>query len=289
MSIKTCVISFTTNYGIRAITLLFSSLWLAPSVAHAADWVILSDFENFALGSAPEGDSGFTDAFTSTVVTNDFINGGERSARTSTTAGCTCFGAWGGEIQFPPLSEGEEVWLRVYLYFPQNFDFTAPGGIGLKTLRLHRRSSGGNNEGYVDVLIRGNLVIGNEVQWPDFVARDVGSNVPRGQWHAVELYVRLHSSPGQGAIRVWQNGALVYENASTQTLKSSTSKMDFFYLFSYWNGGAPRTQSAYIDDIAISATVPSNIDASGNPFIGLGSFTAGPPRPRPLPPNLTVE
>jgi len=52
---------------------------------------------------------------------------------------------------------------------------------------------------------------------------------------------------------------LIYEDRIDKTLKTSTDKAWAFLIFTYWNGGAPQTQSMYIDDLIISTEPPSGL------------------------------
>ena len=57
------------------------------------------------------------------------------------------------------------------------------------------------------------------------------------------------------------------------TLDTNNSAVPFFLLFTYWNGGAPKTQKMYIDDLRLvtSPHAPSDLDADANLMIGLGN------------------
>jgi hypothetical protein len=192
----------------------------------------------------------------------------------------------GGSFNFPTaLGEGEEVWVRGYLYFPAGFDFSASGQ-GLKTLRIHVKTSSGGNEGYHDVLINNGLTVGSEIGNPQFAPNNpsrnsIGQPITTGKWHAIEMYVKYSATPGKGVYRVWQNGNLIFEDKLTHTLRSSSSKADFIYLFTYWNGGAPKTQKAYVDDFIVTNQRPSNTDAHGNPYIGVSGTVSITPPPNP--------
>ena len=55
----------------------------------------------------------------------------------------------------PDLGEGDELWVRVYVYYPSGFTFRCGCTQGMKFLRIHTRSSSGNNEGYHSILVKG--------------------------------------------------------------------------------------------------------------------------------------
>jgi len=42
----------------------------------------------------------------------------------------------------------------------------------------------------------------------------------------------------------------------------------FYFSCTYWNNGAPQTQTSYVDDILITNETPNNTDEFGNPMIG---------------------
>ena len=69
-----------------------------------------------------------------------------------------------------------------------------------------------------------------------------------------------------------------------KTLNTSDAFADLFYLFSYWNGGAPQTQTMYVDDIIVTSQTPTTKDAQGNPYIGMGE-TIPPEQPGSEPSN----
>ncbi|VAW35468.1 hypothetical protein MNBD_GAMMA01-558, partial [hydrothermal vent metagenome] len=52
---------------------------------------------------------------------------------------------------------------------------------------------------------------------------------------------------------------LIYEDSIDKTLKSPTDKVGAFFMFTYWNGGAPQTQNMYIDDLWISTSPPPEL------------------------------
>lgn len=80
------------------------------------------------------------------------------------------------------------------------------------------------------------------------------------------MYVRLSTT--QPLFRIWKNGTLVIEDATTPTLGSSSDQADFSYVFTYWNGGSPQDQTAFVDELVYTTSRPSQHDASGNPMIG---------------------
>ena len=96
----------------------------------------------------------------------------------------------------------------------------------------------------------------------------------RNEWDTYEFYLKLDNVPvsqgGTGRVRVWKNGVLLSDITNRETLKDATDVADLSYMFTYWNGGAPQTQSLYLDDVVATNTTPAARDAQGNPMIGTG-------------------
>ena len=279
--------------NMKHLFILFSIL-LFSSQLNA--WTITKDFEDGVVGERAQS----ADSFDGTAGASKFSDvravSGNQSGEVNIKAGQEGFGQWGGSFDFPDLKDGDEIWFRVFYYFPTTFDFSA-GGMGLKTMRIHTSDASSGNEGYMDLLIRDKLVVWSEVASSDFGANNpggdieqvnasgfnrnrVGKVVPTGTWHVIEQYVKFASKPNPGIYRVWQDGKLVFEDLETYTLKSSSSKSDFIYLFTNWNDGAPKTQNAYVDYIVITSEPPGTTDSFGNPFIGTGDLELlAPPKP----------
>jgi len=245
-----------------------------PLSSGLAAWTIEANFETGLVGSLAEGEDGFSEAFQATKVSDAIPTArGSKAAISSITQGTEGFGIWGGAFDFPDLAEGQEIWFRAYINYPIGFDFSTPGGVGLKTLRIHTSSATGSNEGYFDLLSNGTtgVTVASEIT-PDFfvnntIWKKLGTPIETGKYHAYEQYVKFSSIPGQGIYRAWQNGILVLEDTQSKTLRSETSISDFIYLWSYWNGNAPKDQSAYVDDVVITNQTPITKDANGNPYI----------------------
>ncbi len=251
--------------------MLALSVLLASSSAGA--WTLDANFESGVLGDKANGSDGFSGAFQYTVYSDVVAHSGSQSAEVGIDAGTEGFGDWGGSFNYPDLHQGDEIWFRVYLYFPSGFDFSCTQCAGLKAMRIHTAAPDLSNEGYLDVLIDNGLNVGSEIT-PDYFTnnpdwKNLGTPVITEDWVAIEQYVKLSSVPGEAVYRVWQNGTLIKEDLQTETLRTAVSISDFIYLFSYWNGTAPQTQKAYVDDVVVTNETPGVVDASGNPFIGL--------------------
>ena len=138
----------------------------------------------------------------------------------------------------------------------------------------------------------GKFIVGSEIHGPEFFEnngpspydklRNIGEPINSGKWYAFEQYIKFSNTPGKAVRREWQNGNLVFEDTITATLKYSNSTSPFAYLWSYYSWGGDAT--AYADDILLTNENPGNVDAHGNPFIGVGNatFTAAPKAPSPF-------
>jgi hypothetical protein len=262
-------------------------IYLVSFQVHA--WVINKNFEEGVVGQ--KANNGFSEAFTSTKYTDEKVLSGKKAIKSTVEKGSYGFGDWGGSWKFPgEVREGGELWYRVWVYYPAGFDFSCGCTEGIKFLRIRTKSSSGAFEGSWNLYLQAKgVVIATGVNnkqfyenhpWPFKDIRGLGKPITTGEWHAYELYVKFSSVPGKGIIRAWQDGELVFEESKTATLKSSTSKASLATIWTYWNNSAPKTQSAYLDDVIITNERPSAKDANGNPFIGTGSvkFTS-PPKP----------
>lgn len=269
--------------------IILAAMYLFVSTqVHA--WTLNADFENGTIGSKADGSDGFTGAFKYSKYTDVVAHTGNQSAELTINEGTEGFGEWGGAFKFPkPMYNGDEVWVRVWAYFPNGFSFNCGGCTqGVKFIRIHTATNSEANEGYHSILIKDAIEVDSEVTGKTFHSnnsekKSAGEKVTTGSWHAYEMHIKFSSEPGDGIYRVWQDGKLVFEDTLTRTLKTSTSMSDFIYLFSYWNNGAPKTQSAYIDDIVITNVRPSKTDTQGNHFIGVSDHKLTPP---PLPPVI---
>jgi hypothetical protein len=266
--------------SVTACLLLFS-----PS---AFAWTVNAGFEGGVVGTkaqSPNPDA-FHDAAGDSRYVDSPVLTGSQAGSVSIGQGQTAFGTWGGGFNFPSdLGEGDSIWFRVNAYYPEGWDFSTPGAVeGMKFMRIHSAAANGNNEGYHSTLISGGATGGlinastevegtafftNNGPYPYTKARRLGTDIARDQWGTYEMQIALSSVPGEGAYRIWQDGNLIFEDLATATLRSSTSVVDFIYLYTYWNSGAPRTQTSYLDDIVITSDTPNKFDAFGNPMIGV--------------------
>lgn len=284
-----------TTMKITTILLLLSIF----STSQVFAWTISADFENELATVDTIANSPNPDAFHGAAGRSRYAEtpalSGNQSGSVLATKGETGFGVWGGGFTFPQaLKEGDEIWFRVNVYYPAGWDFSCGGcSQGVKFMRIHTSSATGSNEGYHSTLIRSGTTTGGLIAVDSEVNRefydsgkinadifDLGTPIIRDQWTTYEMYIKFSSIFNQGIYRVWQDGNLIFEDLISATLFSSTSESKRIYLYTYWNNGAPKTQTSYVDDIVITSEVPGKKDADGNPYIGVGpSIYVAPPEP----------
>lgn len=256
----------------------------ASTNAIASDWTIEEDFEGYRSG---ESCSLFSAS--QSIATTNVASEGEKSCRLSIDQGSTGFGQWGGIVDTPDLTSGDEIWIRLKMFVPNGFDYNSYGeGNHLKFLRIRTESASGQNQGYNDwyinreeVSVPHKFIFEGEQIWREF--GDQSDKIVRGTWEVYEMYVRLDDTPvsrgGTARVRTWKNGELLGDITDLKTLVNDSSIATSVYIFTYWNGSAPRTQSLYIDELTITSQDPGNRDVSGNPFIGMGATTPAPKAP----------
>jgi hypothetical protein len=263
--------------------------------AQVSAWTKTFDWEGFPNASR---DNAGMALMRNAETSNKYAHSGNMSLEIGVVKGDSKFGGSFGlppkavdgpsgerwaEMSLPDIKEGDEFWYRIWYYFPTGYDFTTDSSQGLKMSRIRTQGSGGGFEGSIDILIDSGITLGNEIKnaLPSSQRNSQGSMVPRGKWHAIESYTKFSSVPGKSIRRVWQDGKLIFEDKQSPTLKTSKSTAAQMFLFTYWNGSAPKTQQCYMDDMVFTTDTPTNKDSSGNSYIGVGNvaFIAKPNPP----------
>ena len=187
------------------------------------------------------------------------------------------FGRWGGIVPIKPaLARGAEIWVRLNVYWPQDFQFSASPW--MKFVRLHNRtgegSNGGYNDLYVDKANGTHSVLRTIKERHDRWQTYDGPALPRGRWETYEVYLFVDHKPvdagGQARFRVWRDAHLIFDRTDVPTISRPDGTIDYLYLFTYWNNEAPPANHLFIDDltIATSASPPPSRDQAGNRRIG---------------------
>jgi hypothetical protein len=278
-----------------------------PMLANA--WTSHVDCEGGTLlAKVKEGSlNAFSSTFLRTLYSNDQVNSGSLSCKMGISAGSDGWGEWGAIYQFPSkLSQGSNLWIRVNVFVPTTFNYT--GQPWLKFMRVHTASASNSNQGYLDLYI--NPL--NGTVWDESLRKDVvapftyyyeghpvphtlgtrpANNIALGKWESYEIHYALDDVPknkgGTGNIRIWKNNVLLADYPDQITLADASTYAEGFYLFTYWNGNGPATQSLYVDDVIITSDTPTKRDANGNAFIGgTVASTVAPPK---APTDVGVE
>lgn len=261
----------------RLLFILMSTCLVCVSVTAKA-WTIHASFDEGEIGSNANRRDGFHGAAGQSTY-SDQQKLKNNSARISIKKGQTGYGHWGGEFRFPEkVYKGSTIWFLVHTYMPADFDHHAYGeGSRLKFLRIQTLKSNGDSRGYNDLYFDMlgaeqpyKWIYEGENRWSDVGSRN---NPPKKeQWQSYEMAVTLDNIPkskgGQAQVRIWKNGVLLAEIEDRMTLARADDYSDRALLFTYWNGGAPKDQHMYVDEITITTDTPPGTDAHGNPFIG---------------------
>lgn len=244
-------------------TLLILILILTiPSLA--LSWTETANFDSGAVGQVANGSDGFDGAGTATLYSDTYAHSGTQSARMTWLTGDAGFDENHGVNYLSSVTDGGEIWARVYYYFPTGFDFTCTPVN--KILRLHvYASDGSTNRGHISIFSgsAGQVKYSNEV---DATEPYTGESFGTGSWDSYELYVRFSTT--SPISRIWKNGILIHEDTTHATLQSATDISTESYVMSYWNGGPDQDQYSYHDDLYVTNEQPSNQDAAGNYMIG---------------------
>ena len=251
------------------------------------------------------GEQSFTSDGSRTIYTSEKSYSASTSIKLTAPEGKTGFGSFGGIINFPNCSEadgrrlvkGDEIWTRVRLYIPSDWEFNSGRNKFLRYRVFNGEGDNAKSEGYNDLYIDGNPDVRNwqpfhfifegDPSW--FSMGDESSFFERDAWTTVEMYLKLDnkkkSEGGDARVRVWINGLLIGDTGERKTLKTATSYIESLNFFTYYgNETSPKNQSIYIDDLIVTTESPLTKDVSGNRYIGLGE-----PSTRPTPDHPPIQ
>jgi hypothetical protein len=247
------------------------------SLSSSDGWTVALDFDDGRLGQPAVGADAFDAVPMGTAPTyysDAHVFSGTSAAEINVAGGDTLYG---GIKEFPTkLRVGDELWIRFRVYWPAGFDWSA--NPWLKFFRVHTRSPERDNEGYMDWYIN-NPEVGTHPpfqlikefhdQWRLF--GDTRDAPRRGAWETYEAHYVFDSVPaaegGRGLAQVWKDGRLLGEFDDIRTLESDQSWAHSFQMWD-WNGGAPKDQTWYVDDVVLTTRRPAGRDADGNPMVG---------------------
>lgn len=300
----------TRNYFLAVVA---GILMLLSTPFAALGWVVEENFD----GADPVLSDGvrcppfWRDNFADSTVTteNNISSGGSKSCKFSIPENGQ---GWGGGFVFPNnevsgqnevLGQGDEVWVRFRLYIPTGSDFNAySSGNRLKFIRMTVRNAAGitarldwywQQEGsaqpYGVTLERDDCTTNC---WQFF---GTGDGPVQGVWETYEEYVKFDYTSvddgGEGRVITWKNGKLLANMTNRPTMWLDVNnnlggdgvEIINIMVFSYWNGGSPKAQFLYFDDLVATDTIPgSTCDDGGGevPCIGVGDYVyVAPPGP----------
>ncbi|WP_185234534.1 hypothetical protein [Teredinibacter franksiae] len=267
------------NIGNKQLFSVLIMIFLLSCSFGVSAWEIVKDFNVGTEGTKAEGATAFDSSAGDSILSTANVREGQFAAKLQIQAGETAFGRWGGVIDFPTaLHKGEELWVGMDVFFPEGFDYSTNNGY-LKFIRFRNKKSDGTHTGYLDNLIvmpsRNSGTFALLKEGLSYVL-EYGSQgaqpIPQGEWFRYEIYMKLDEVPvkngGASVVKSWLNGALIVEQTEIMTLGAATDEVVSFYLFTYWNNGAPKDQHMYVDNIIITNEKPSAIDGWGNSRIG---------------------
>lgn len=148
-----------------------------------------------------------------------------------------------------------------------------------------------DNEGYNDIYIWNTAAAGTSAKdgrllhiIESFGSANTGSwtesavNLQKGVWETLEMRVVFDDVPitlgGTARTQLWRRVGTtmvpIIDIQNQPTLHKATSVNDGFLLFSYWNGGSPKTQSMYMDRMVVHFNPNTLVetDANGIKIIG---------------------
>jgi hypothetical protein len=171
------------------------------------------------------------------------------------------------------LAKGDQLWATWRAYWPHGYDWTAMNGTQfgwLKFFRLNFVETSSASAGAIILNLARRGVqdpyilegVSNVDSTPNYAAF-FGSPATAPVWDAWEKYT-LHAvlddvaedSGGFGRVDVWRDGVLLLSLTSEPVLPSADARLESVEFFGFWNGGAPRTQSAYVESVRLSSVGP---------------------------------
>lgn len=237
------------------------------------------DFESYTNGESLSANKPFDNAGRTVASTEQSYSGRTSAKMSIEPRDNGGFGLWGGSINIQPtVKKGGEVWVRLRVYWPSSFQFSATPW--MKFMRLHNKNGTTfENAGYNDIYIykadETTNVIGcikeGHNRWEFYD----GPKIPRDTWETYEMYLFVDDKSvdqgGQGRMRLWRDGKLIFNRTDVPTISEPTGFINLLHIFTYWNNENPPSNYCYIDDLTIAtqADPPIKRDSQGNLFIGM--------------------
>ena len=255
---------------IRRFLLTLIAAFVVPLNSYA--WELSRNFNSARIGEkADHAIDGFDEAGGHSFYSKTQVAEGNSAAILNVEKGITGWATWGGVIKFPSnLYAGDELWYQMYIYIPSSFRIKTDQG-SLKFIRFKGMYQGADGkpqgDGMVDIQILDEGSSNNAFRMIKERAFEGGwkyfgraEDFQKDRWHKVSVHLTVGHVPvaegGQSSVKIWLNDELVTDEKSMKTLAVKGAYLDYLYLFTYWNGGAPQDQYLWVDDIRIASTKP---------------------------------
>ena len=244
-----------------------------------------------SVNGALYGEQCFTSDAGGTYFSNEQAYSGDISLKTTVPEGSTGFGSLGGVVNFTKLEngrelvKGDEIWIRVRLYIPSDYQFNSGRSKFIRFRTGHEDEDGNKiSDGYDDLYLDGSTPLDDPDYEPYWFIYEGAQRwyrmgkkidwVGRDRWRTIELHLKFddktESEGGKSLVRVWVDGKLVGETKERRTLKHSYDTVYALYFFTYYgNETSPKEQSFYFDDLYFTTKKPDHSDEHGNPCIGI--------------------
>jgi hypothetical protein len=179
------------------------------------------------------------------------------------------------------IGEGDDVWLRHALFFPDGFCFghgtTSGDGWGTtKWMRIEFDNGGDGPGDRLTLQLTNFAAEGCSDETEVFGAtREYAGNanlrppspspIPTGAWHMVQWHVHL-AADDTGFIRFWVDD--VYQGqVDGITLGAPDREIAFVQYGDYWNGSPYEDVAWFLDEVIMTSEPPDTVDAGGLPYI----------------------
>jgi hypothetical protein len=274
----------------------YAEVWqdTAP-VTSTTDLTQILVYENMSSVPIGESWSGYVPFGTSITKGSQEVPAitSDRVGKNEMFQGLEGYGRWGFTYSGFTAVEGDEIWFRVHELMPYGYDhYSYSGGAKLKWMRMQTGaiadgSNGGYNDLYVDFKSEKRWTCIKEastdgVNWVPFSTFSDPPLYDDAQWHSYEFYVKFSKNPAVGEMRYWVDGVLsgAVNRATLSDPAVNGGPSDYqctrLLYHTYWNGGCPKDQSSYYDNVAIAMKIAGfrddtphlAQDAQGNLFIG---------------------
>lgn len=236
--------------------------------AQGPGWNREITFEGLAVGSdvdsGPTGVDGVPNTnYGNTEVTDIRAASGTKSARVEFDQGTFAengsgliidFGDADNFAQSSDVYDGGHVWYQLQTFFPTGFDFTATG-FNLKFMRIGTRRGNGSNGGYLDIYIKNNREVYYQNEVADASQDDVDDTkrINTNEWQTWTVHAVL--SRTTPLFELWRGTEKLLTNNTFVTLPDNAGYAERAMFVTYWNGGVPQNQEAFVDNIKVSNQV----------------------------------